>query len=237
MTYIKWKDEVESYLIGLPVEEKKKVFSYFAEMYADKREAGESEEQIIEEFGAPYDVARRILEENKESAPAGSGGGQTVTGGSNYNYNYYNYNYGGAPAQTPPPAANNATNANGTPQPQAPQPQPQPDAFGEGLKMPGSSNVNKKSTGSKVGTVLVLIVLIILIGSFWGSAITVICDGFIEIGSMLGALAASKVSAGEVVTSIGYGLITVGVGFLLLTVAIVLGKCFKKVLKKYKEEK
>lgn len=68
MTYIKWKDEVESYLNGLSEEEKKKVFSYFAEMYADKRDAGKSEEQIIEEFGAPYDVAKKILGEYRESA-------------------------------------------------------------------------------------------------------------------------------------------------------------------------
>ena len=68
MTYIKWKDEVESYLMGLSEEEKKKVFSYFSEMYADKRDAGKSEEQIIEEFGAPYDVALKILSDSRESA-------------------------------------------------------------------------------------------------------------------------------------------------------------------------
>ena len=60
MTYIKWKDEVEGYLISLPAEEKQRIFSYFSEMYADKRDAGKSEAQIIEEFGAPYDVAKRI---------------------------------------------------------------------------------------------------------------------------------------------------------------------------------
>ena len=71
MTYIKWKDEVEGYLISLPAEEKQRIFSYFSEMHADKRDAGKSEAQIIEEFGAPYDVAKRILEGSKEGAPAG----------------------------------------------------------------------------------------------------------------------------------------------------------------------
>ncbi len=107
MTYIKWKDEVDSYLGNLSQEEKQKIFSYFSEMYADKRDAGKSEAQIIEEFGAPYDVAKRILDGNKESADS-SEAPSKVTGGSNYNYNYYNYNYGGAPQtppQTPPPAA------------------------------------------------------------------------------------------------------------------------------------
>ena len=70
MTYIKWKDEVESYLVSLPQEEKQKIFSYFSEMYADKRDAGKSEEQIISEFGAPYDVAKKILTESRDAATA-----------------------------------------------------------------------------------------------------------------------------------------------------------------------
>lgn len=69
MTYIKWQDELESYLGAVSREEKQKVFAYFAEMYADKRDAGFSEEEIIEEFGAPYDAAKRILSENGECAP------------------------------------------------------------------------------------------------------------------------------------------------------------------------
>lgn len=84
MTYIKWKDEVESYLVNLSYDEKQKIFSYFSEMYADKRDAGKSEEQIIEEFGAPYDVAKKILSESREAAPPididadGTGGGKEL---------------------------------------------------------------------------------------------------------------------------------------------------------------
>ena len=73
MTYIKWKDEVESYLGNLSESEKQKVFSYFAEMYADKRDAGMSEESIIEGFGAPYDVAQRILNDSRENSPSAPG--------------------------------------------------------------------------------------------------------------------------------------------------------------------
>lgn len=64
MTYIQWRDELEGQLKSLPDEERQKVFSYFSEMYADKRDAGLTESQIINEFGAPYDVAQRILNEN-----------------------------------------------------------------------------------------------------------------------------------------------------------------------------
>ena len=101
MTYIKWKDEVESYLGNLPASEKQKVFSYFSEMYADKRDAGISEERIIEGFGAPYDVAQRILADSKDNSSAQSdnqGAAVRGSGGNNYNYNYYNYNYGSAPS-------------------------------------------------------------------------------------------------------------------------------------------
>ena len=91
MTYIKWKDEVESYLGNLSASEKQKVFSYFAEMYADKRDAGISEERIIEGFGAPYDVAQRILADSKENSSSANtdnqGGAVNGTGGNNYNYN------------------------------------------------------------------------------------------------------------------------------------------------------
>lgn len=68
MKYIEWKNELESYLLDLPDDEKRKVFSYFSEMYADKREAGFSEDEIIAEFGAPYDAAQRILGKSDEEA-------------------------------------------------------------------------------------------------------------------------------------------------------------------------
>lgn len=61
MTYNEWKSELETYLIDMPYGERQKVFSYFSEMYADKREAGFTEKEIIAEFGAPYDAAQRVL--------------------------------------------------------------------------------------------------------------------------------------------------------------------------------
>ncbi len=63
MTYIQWRDELDGYLRILPKDEREKVFDYFSEMYADKRDAGFKEREIIAEFGAPYDAAQRILHE------------------------------------------------------------------------------------------------------------------------------------------------------------------------------
>lgn len=69
MKYINWHDELVGYLSDLNREEREKITSYFAEMYADKRDAGLSEEEIVESFGAPYDVAKRIRSENGLTRP------------------------------------------------------------------------------------------------------------------------------------------------------------------------
>ena len=65
MTYNEWRDELKNNLLSVSEEERRKVLDYYAEAYADRREAGFSEREIIEDFGAPYDAAQRILSENK----------------------------------------------------------------------------------------------------------------------------------------------------------------------------
>lgn len=61
MTYNEWRDELKQNLFSVSEDERKRVFDYYAEAYADRREAGFSEEEIIRGFGAPYDAAQRIL--------------------------------------------------------------------------------------------------------------------------------------------------------------------------------
>lgn len=61
MTYIEWRDELAGYLTGLSDAERKRIFDYYSEMYADKRDLGRSEKDVIADFGAPYDVAQKIL--------------------------------------------------------------------------------------------------------------------------------------------------------------------------------
>ena len=70
MTYTEWRDELKSNLLSVSEAERKRVLEYYAEAYADRREAGFSEREIIEEFGAPYDAAQRILQEDvSDKAP------------------------------------------------------------------------------------------------------------------------------------------------------------------------
>lgn len=63
MTYNEWKDELKSNLLCVSDGERRRVLDYYAEAYADRRDAGFTEREIIEDFGAPYDAAKRILAE------------------------------------------------------------------------------------------------------------------------------------------------------------------------------
>lgn len=69
MKYNEWRDELKSNLLCVSDAERKKVLDYYAEAYADRREAGFSEREIIDDFGAPYDAAQRILNENIDDEP------------------------------------------------------------------------------------------------------------------------------------------------------------------------
>lgn len=68
MKYNEWRDELYNNLLSVSENERRRVLDYYAEAYADRRDAGFSEREIIDEFGAPYDAARRILSDGAESA-------------------------------------------------------------------------------------------------------------------------------------------------------------------------
>lgn len=61
MTRNQWFAELSRLLSVLPKEEAEKARDYYNELYADKQEAGASEEEILREFGRPYDVSREII--------------------------------------------------------------------------------------------------------------------------------------------------------------------------------
>ena len=216
MTYIKWKDEVESYLINLSDAEKQKILSYFSEMYADKRDAGKSEAQIIEEFGAPYDVAKRILADSISAASQqdnSDGAGASVNGGNNYNYNYYNYNYGGAPAPNAPAPNAPPPPAKETPQKEFVAPAQQPAAIAQ----PAATQVKKKAGA---GRIILGVFLAFLLGcltiSLIGSALAMIVESFISVGATAGAIAAAECGGAEGTAIIGYSIMIAGLNFILL---------------------
>lgn len=61
MTYNEWRDELKNNLLCVSESERRRVLDYYAEAYADRRDAGFTEREIIDDFGAPYDAAQRIL--------------------------------------------------------------------------------------------------------------------------------------------------------------------------------
>lgn len=68
MTYNEWRDELKSNLLSVSASERRRVLDYYAEAYADRRDAGYTEREIIEDFGAPYDAAQRILSDRPSSS-------------------------------------------------------------------------------------------------------------------------------------------------------------------------
>ena len=64
MTKYEWERRLKKCLSDLPLREQNKVYDYYDELFADKIECGMREEDIIDEFGSPYEVADRIRNEN-----------------------------------------------------------------------------------------------------------------------------------------------------------------------------
>ena len=86
MTYNEWRDELKSNLLCVSEQVRVRVLDYYAEAYADRRDAGYSENEITAEFGAPYDAAQRILSESEEEFP-------TDVVDMSEESNYQNYHY------------------------------------------------------------------------------------------------------------------------------------------------
>ncbi len=63
MTKYEWETELKKNIRRLPDDEIKRVTDYYGELFADKAERGESEREIVNEFGNPADVADKILSE------------------------------------------------------------------------------------------------------------------------------------------------------------------------------
>lgn len=74
MKYNEWRDELYNNLLSVSEAERRRVLDYYAEAYADRRDARFSEREIIDDFGAPYDAARRILSDGAESEKTGDYG-------------------------------------------------------------------------------------------------------------------------------------------------------------------
>ena len=198
MTYTEWRDELKSNLLCVSESERRRVLDYYAEAYADRREAGFSEREIIEEFGAPYDAAQSMLADNQVP-----------------------YAEAPADAATPPKAQTAPPVYSPPPTPPRPAittpPQPQPSPV---------NDKTENNTGYVILCVILAVPVTMLILLAVITTVALCVTPILSIasgGAMVGAAAGTFI-AGEV----AYGFYVLGVGIAALGIGIALCPLFFK---------
>ncbi len=198
MTYTEWRDELKSNLLCVSESERRRVLDYYAEAYADRREAGFSEREIIEEFGAPYDAAQSMLADNQVP-----------------------YAEAPADAATPPKAQTAPPVYSPPPTPPRPAittpPQPQPAPVND--KTENNTGYVILCVVLAVPITMLILLAVITTVALCVTPILAIASG----GAMVGAAAGTFI-AGEV----AYGFYVLGVGIAALGVGIALCPLFFK---------
>ncbi len=198
MTYTEWRDELKSNLLCVSESERRRVLDYYAEAYADRREAGFSEREIIEEFGAPYDAAQSMLADNQVP-----------------------YAEAPADAATPPKAQTAPPVYSPPPTPPRPAittpPQPQPAPVND--KTENNTGYVILCVVLAVPVTMLILLAVITTVALCVTPILAIASG----GAMVGAAAGTFI-AGEV----AYGFYVLGVGIAALGVGIALCPLFFK---------
>lgn len=214
MTYNEWRDELKSNLLCVSEAERRRVLDYYAEAYADRRDAGFTEREIIADFGAPYDAAKKILQENSDDGASNTFGSNNQQNHSQQNYNQNSgYNQGNTNSYN--------QNANGYNQGQqsyqyAPPPPPPPQ---------------KPADYTWVFVLLCIICAVPLFGvimALIGITIGLICAPF---GILVSGVTTIGAGIGMMFTEPLAGAATLGVGIMLFGVSLVLIPPFTKLVK------
>lgn len=61
MTKYEWDRQLKKGISSLPAGEQRRVLEYYNELFSDKIDAGMKEQEVIAEFGNPYDVANKLI--------------------------------------------------------------------------------------------------------------------------------------------------------------------------------
>lgn len=215
MTYTEWRDELKSNLLCVSESERRRVLEYYAEAYADRREAGFTEREIIAEFGAPYDAAQRILNED---------GGAYEAPKSEVRY--------ASPKRDEPVRDEYFSEP-------PPRPQPRTDEVKRSVEREKVQKQTKKVKTSWVFIILCIIFAIPIFALIIGlSAITVaaflapfvvLIAGIGEIALGVGAMFSSILDG---LMRVGFGLILFGIGVILISVLPRIAKLFWTFFKK-----
>ncbi len=83
MTKYEWERELRKNIQRLPSDEVDKILDYYDELFEDKAERGMRESDIIYEFGNPFDVARKIMNEFDAENDGGKKTDRNGEGGDN----------------------------------------------------------------------------------------------------------------------------------------------------------
>ena len=67
MTRDKYLKELRLFIGKLPKEDRKRILEFYNELIDDKLEAGQTEEEILLEFGTPEDLAKQIFQDNGQT--------------------------------------------------------------------------------------------------------------------------------------------------------------------------
>lgn len=236
MTYNEWRDELKQNLLCVTPPERQRVLDYYAEAYADRREAGFSEREIIEDFGAPYDAAQRILSENKAEFREFPDG-EDKTRRERRRENRERRRDGGAYAPPPPPDADYRADAYPPPPPNAgyranayppPPPMQNPPATDDGR--------GDYSWAFVLLCIIFAIPLFGLIMTMVGITIALCCvpfgviaAGAAGIGGGVGIIIGGNTAYG--VTTLAGGLIALGIGIMLCPICFNLVKLMWKLFK------
>ena len=216
MTYNEWRDELKNNLLTVTDAERRRVLDYYAEAYADRREAGYSEREIIEGFGAPYDAAQRILYENSDD--------------------YYRQESNRAKAPQ-----DNADRKNNASYDETPREERQFHDEPKYTEHEERRKRHQQSSGNGGNAMFVLLCVILAIPTFaliiamGGITIGLLVAPFGVVVSGIGTIVAGigsmfgNVMAG--VFTIGEGILTLGVGIMLFPLFIWLAKWMWKLLK------
>lgn len=191
MTYTEWHDELKSNLLCVSEAERRRVLDYYAEAYADRREAGFSEREIIEDFGAPYDAAQRILAENTPSyeAPPKTEIRQ-------------------APFTPPPPPPQKTAAPAATAAPETPQ-----TPVRENKKSGGGAGFAVLCVLLALPVLIIIFAMVIATVVLCAGPVAVAVVGGVSVGAAIGTLFAGEVTYGFYM--LGQGLLGIGIGLAL----------------------
>lgn len=198
---------LNEYLVDLPDDERAGAISYHEELFDDA--GAENEAQVIESLGLPREVADAILKDSGMLAVQNINDSQNKNhSGNNSNTNHYQNNYNNQ----------NFSNQNNSEYYQ-------------------QYNSNKNKSGAKVGSILLMIIIIIFTSSIWISLFGVLFGLFIGVcaaglglilGFGIGGVACLISGIFYLFTAFPYGLVVIGIGCVLIALTmLVAGPIFK----------